>query len=223
MLQIRDNRTGGNAYVLFDVDNGRYVYAQQMIDDYPAWGDMCSGTAVIDVQNTATVGDDVSIDPAYSPDVQALNVANRVIDSYQSQGDDMRAYGSDKELHEIALQVANRAGVRVYGISHYKYGTRVTNNLEHCEYLCFIARDSEGSDYHGREFAAMCNGLRWSVHTGPLDRVNKWVQDDWGTVEDYDYLGLSTNDVYGYTWLDIDVSGDSTPTKTELIEVARDV
>lgn len=222
MLKIKDNHTGGDAYALFDVENNRYIYAQQMMDDYPTWGDLCSGTAVIDVRNIPTV-DDSAVDPAHSPDVQALETANRVLDSYRSQDYDMRMHGGEKELHEIALQVANRAGVHVYGISHYTYDTRVTDNLEHCEYLCFTVQNNEVSDYHGREFAAMCNSYRWSVHTGPLDRVNQWVEDGWGTTEDYDYFGQSTNDTYGYTWLDIDSSGDSTPTKSELIEVSDHV
>lgn len=205
-------------YFQVSKDGNSIYYAEQMRDDYPSWGDLCSGTAVIDVSAGELTGEDVSIDPEHAPDMAALNAAQRTLDSYQG-GDSYERYIYDRELWEISAKVAKRAGVGIYGVSHYHYATTVTNRLEHAEYLCFINRPvDDGGDYHGREFCAAANGYRWSVYRCNMSRLQAWITDGWGDHTDFDYRGESVEDCHGYTWQNIGYDGDSFPTKGELLD-----
>lgn len=198
-------------------DLGNIVrFAQQMRNDDPEWGDMCSGTAVIDTEILEIVHSDVTIDPNHAPDTEALAAAERTLKAYryQNNGGNNHIITEELELWEMAEKVSKRTGIQAVAMQHNRgYDTEVTENLEHADYILFCA----SGDYHGREFAAMCNGYRWSVYDVPKERVEQWINDDWGTVEDFDYVGESTDDCHGYTWEDIDRSGYSTPDYNDLV------
>lgn len=188
-------------------------FAEQMMTDDPSWGDMCSGTAVIDVQSLEIVHSDMTIDHSHAPDMEALAAAERVLEAYSAQEDDYRDNGSSLELWEIAEKVAERTGIQVVAVQHNRgYDTVVTEDLEYADYILFCA----SGDYHGREFAAMCNGYRWSVYDVPKERVEQWINDDWGTIEDFDFTGHATQDCHGYMWNDATTEGRTTPTHEDL-------
>lgn len=213
---ISDHET---VYFEISEDGESIYYAEQMRDDYPSWGDLCSGTAVIDVSVGELTGEDISIDPNHAPDMVALDAANRILISDSQQRNDYRAYGGELELWEIAAKVAERAGVGIYGVAHHHYTTSVTTRLEHAEYLCLINRPvDDGGDYHGREFCAAANGYRWSVYRCDMSRLQAWIADDWGDHTDFDYRGESVEDSHGYTWGNIAHDGDSFPVEGELLD-----
>lgn len=219
MLEIQDTQTGMSAYVLFDVEEGTYTYAQEMVNDHPSWGDLCSGTAVIDVDTELLMFEETTIDSNHAPDKLVLETAYRALDGYryQNNGGNNFIIREELELWEMVEKVAKRAGMHVYGVGYSGYETSVTSDLSSAEYLC-ITQPGEFSDYHGREFSAMCNGTRWSVYQGPLDRVNQWVADEWGTRGDFPYTDYSNDVCHGFTWENSDTSGASTPTTKELRE-----
>lgn len=190
-------------------------FATPMHYDDPSWGNMCSGTAVIDVQSLEIDGSDVSIDHSHAPDMAALAAAERVLEAYSAQDDDYRDNAVYQELWEIAEKVSQRTGIQVVGVHHNRgYDTQVSDDLEHADYILFCA----SGDYHGREFAAMCNGYRWSVYDVPKERVEQWINDDWGTIDDFDFVGFATDSCHGYTWGDIDCSGYSNPDYDDLVD-----
>lgn len=188
-------------------------FADRMKFDDPSWGDMCSGTAVIDARSFEIVHSDMTIDHNHAPDKEALAAAERVLEAYSSQGNDYRVDGSSLDLCEIAEKVSQRTGIQVAAVQHDRsYDTEVTENLEYADYILFCA----SGDYHGREFAAMCNGYRWTVYDVPKERVEQWIKDDWGSIEDFDFTGQSTDECHGYMWDDATTEGHTTPTYEDL-------
>ena len=199
---------------VYYADLGETVrFADRMMIDDPSWGDMCSGTAVIDTRSLEIVHSDITIDPNHAPDVEALAAAERVLAAYNAQDDDYRDHGSALELWEIAEKVSQRTGIQVVAVHHDRnWDTQVSEYLENADYIMFCA----SGDYHGREFAAMCNGYRWSVYDVPKERVEQWINDDWGSVDDFDFTGQSTDECHGYMWNDATIEGRTVPTYEDL-------
>lgn len=190
-------------------------FATQMIHDDPSWGDLCSGTAVLDTETFEIVHSDVTIDPNHAPDMIALTAAERVLEAYSAQDYDYRDNGSSLDLWDIAEKVSKRTGIQVVAVKHNRsYDTKVTENLEYADYILFCS----SGDYHGREFAAMCNGYRWSVYDVPKARLEQWINDDWGTIVDFDFVGEATEDCHGFVWDDATTAGDTYPVYDDLVD-----
>lgn len=184
-------------------------FAKEMEYDDPSWDDWCSGVAVISTEAMEITGDDVTIDPNHAEDVNNLKVAQRILDSYESQTDD---WVITRELWEVAELIAKRTGVTVLGLDVGHYMASVTKDLTHAEYI-LVGRNAEN---HAKEYAAQINGARWSIYDVPKARVDQWISDDWGTIENFDFVSESTDDCHGYVWENIDSEGFSTPTEKEL-------
>lgn len=213
MENICATRIDYDTYYAVDPMNGRFIFASRMRDDYPCF-DWCSGVGVIDLMSDEVVAEDVTIDHNHQKDVDALDVAYRAFNSYREAD----YYGTDESRVDIISKVCQRAGVNLFFINdmHYDYRVSDVSNDRVARYALIgdYARDM------AREFAAMANGYRWEIHEVNFATILKHAdlyESEVIDLENFDYRGLATDSVGGYTWQNIADDGDSDPSVYELL------
>lgn len=210
---IRATEIDYDTYYTLDPMNGRYIFASRMRDDYPEF-DWCAGVAVIDLMSDEVVAEDATIDRNNPEDVDALDVAYRALNAYREADH----HGTDELGVDIISKVCQRAGVNLYFINemHYDYRASDVSNDRVARYALIgdFARDI------AREFVAMVNGCRWAIHEVEFSKVLQYAdlyESEVIDFTDFDYHGLATESVYGYTWGNIADDGDSAPSVYELM------
>ena len=213
MNDICATRIDYDTYYTVDPMNGRFIFASRMRDDYPCF-DWCAGVAVIDLMSDEVVAEDVTIDRSHDKDVEALDVAYRALNAYQEAD----YYGTDESTVDIISKVCKRAGINLCFLNdmHYNYQVSDMSNDRVARYALI----GDSAQDLAREFAAMANGYRWEIHAVNFATMLKHADlydSEALDFEDFDYRGLSTDSVGGYTWENIADDGDSDPNVYELL------
>ena len=209
---VRATAIDYDTYYTLDPHNGRFIFASRMRDDYPCF-DWCAGVAVIDLTSDEVVAEDVTIDRSHDKDVEALDVAYRAFNAYREAD----YYGTDESRVDIISKVCQRAGVNLYFINdmHYNYRVNDVSNDRVARYALI----GDSAQDMAREFAAMVNGYRWEIHEVNFATVLKHAdlyESEVLDLENFDYRGLATDSVGGYTWQNIADDGDSDPNVYQL-------
>lgn len=210
---IRATEIDYDTYYTLDPMNSRYIFASRMRGDYPEF-DWCAGVAVIDLMSDEIVAEDATIARNNPKDVEMLGVAHRALDAYREADHN----GTDKSTVDIISKVCKRAGATLYFINDLYHGYRVsdisTDRVARYALIGDLAQDL------GREYVAMVNGERWAVHAVDFAKVLQYADlYDSEVIDfaDFDYRGLATESVGGYTWGNIADDGDSAPSAYELM------
>ena len=210
---IRAAEIDYDTYYTLDPMNGRYIFASRMRDDYPEF-DWCAGVAVIDLMSDEIISEDATIARNNPKDAEMLDVAHRALDAYREAD----FHGTDESTVDTISKVCKRAGATLYFIDDLHYGYRVsdmsTDRVARYALIGDLAQDL------GREYVAMVNGDRWAVHEVKLSKVFQYADlydSEVIDLTDFDYHGLATESVHGYTWGNIADDGDSAPSVYELM------
>lgn len=210
---IRATEIDYDTYYTLDPHNGRFIFASRMRDDYPEFN-WCAGVAVIDLMSDEIIAEDVTIDDHCPEDVEALGVAYRALNAYREADH----YSTYETTVDIISKVCKRAGANLYFINDMHYGYRASDvSNDRVARYALIGRFAQDL---AREFVAMANGYRWEVHAVDFATVLKHAdlyESEVIDFEDFDYCGLATDSMGGYTWRNIADDGDSEPSVHELM------
>lgn len=210
---IRATEIDCDTYYTLDPVNGRYIFASRMRDDYPAF-DWCAGVAVIDLMSDEIIAEEDTIGCNNPKDAEALDVAYRALNAYREAD----FHGTEDSMVDTISKVCKRAGATLYFINDLYHGYRVsdmsTDRVARYALIGYLAREL------GREYVAMANGERWGVHAVDFATVLDYAdlyEYEMIDFTDFDYHGLASDSLYGYTWGNIADDGDSAPSVYELM------